>query len=275
MKPSFAIAALVLVGGILIARSPAPISNPAQTEPGDISIVSLNLAKEEHCDNVMRDLQKAPRLVKADILLLQEVMEHDGEPSIAHQIAKRLGYSVAYSPEVAGVSDRGLAVLSRYPISETEIKPLRRYDMHFRSRSRFSIGTTVHAPSGDVRVWNVHLDTRLNAEQRLAQLSPLLKATETRAGARLIGGDFNTNDLYWIGNVLPFPAGKSHSAALRTEMQRLGFQTPFSDQLVTHPLGGRHLDWIYTSGFQTVSSSVEPVPFSDHHAVWASLKVVH
>jgi endonuclease/exonuclease/phosphatase family metal-dependent hydrolase len=273
MKRSLAVGVLILVAGVLIARSPAPVPNPVETEPADISVASLNLAKEQDCDTVMRDLRKAPRLLQADILLLQEVVERKGQPSIAHQVASHLGYSVAYSAEMTDVEDRGLAVLSRYPINDTRVQPLRRYDLRFHSRNRFFIGTTVHAPSGAISVWNVHLDTRLNAEERLSQLTPLLKATESGAGARLIGGDFNTNDFYWIGNVLPFPAGKSHSAVLRKAMQRFGFESPFSDRIVTHPVANRHLDWIYTSGLKPINSSVESIPFSDHHAIWVSLKV--
>lgn len=273
MKRFLAISILIFVAGVLIARSPSPVPHPIDLEPSDLSVVSLNLAKEEHCDVVMRDLRNAPRLIHADVLLLQEVVERKGQPSLAHQLARRLGYSVAYSAEMPGVEDRGLAIISRYPISNTRVRPLPHYDLRFHSRNRFSIGTTVQAPSGAIRVWNVHLDTRLNAAERVAQLSPLLKSTESGAAARLIGGDFNTNEFYWIGNILPFPAGKSHSAVLRAEMRRFGFESPFPDGLVTHPVARRHLDWIYASGVKPVHSSVEAVPFSDHHAIWLSLKL--
>jgi len=30
----------------------------------------------------------------------------------------------------------------------------------------------------------------------------------------------------------------------------------------------RHLDWIFLRDLRSLAVSVEPVPFSDHHAIW-------
>lgn len=231
------------------------------------------MAKELSCERVLRDLNDAPRLRQADVFLLQEVADEDGKPSVAHQLAQHLGYSVAFSQETPGVHDRGLAVVSRYPISGTAVHRLREYNLRFHSRNRFAIATTVHAPDGDVRVWNLHLDTRLNARERLDQMEPVMSAAIQHTGARLIGGDFNTNDCYWIANVLPLPLGKHHSTGLRTAMERHGFTTPFADNLITNALARRHLDWVFANGLQPLSSSVEPVAFSDHHAIWVNLRM--
>jgi endonuclease/exonuclease/phosphatase family metal-dependent hydrolase len=249
-------------------------AHPADREPvpGTISVVSLNMAKEQDCDRVLRDLKRAPRLHQADVLLLQEVFDAEGTPSVAEKLARHLGYYAAFSPEATGVHDRGLAVVSRYPISGMTVQRLKAFNLRYHSRNRFAMAADVQTPSGPIHLWNVHLDTRLNAHQRLEQLRPVIDSAAGMTGPRLIGGDFNTNEFYWLGNVVPVPFGKSHGSTIRAEMQERGFRTPFINGVITFPDFRRHLDWIFASGLQTVDSSVEPVAFSDHHALWTAMR---
>ena len=53
----------------------------------------------------------------------------------------------------------------------------------------------------------------------------------------------------------------------------LDFKTPFQDQLVTLPIARQHLDWLFVNGLEPLSSSAEPIAFSDHHAIWAAFRV--
>jgi endonuclease/exonuclease/phosphatase (EEP) superfamily protein YafD len=89
----------------------------------------------------------------------------------------------------------------------------------------------------------------------------------------LIGGDFNTNELYWLGNVLPLPFGPAHSTAIRSAMQEHGFETPFPNALGTFKLFRRHLDWMFVSGLESLAASVEPASFSDHNAIWVRVRL--
>jgi len=130
-------------------------------------------------------------------------------PSCA--VARTLGFATAFAPAAAEIYDQGLAIVSRYPIGEVQIKNLKLCDLGFRSRNRFAIAATLRTPWGDLRVWNVHLDTRINPGERLDQLQPVIDDAATYSGPRLIGGDFNTNDMYWFGNVLPLPFGPAHA----------------------------------------------------------------
>jgi hypothetical protein len=113
---------LTFAGVLVLAGRPAPgnLPNLPNLEPaataGTVSIASLNLDHETNFDKVRRDIDAAPRLRTADIILLQEVAHQDGGPSIASRLADSLGYSVAFSPEGPKVFDRGLAVLSKFPI---------------------------------------------------------------------------------------------------------------------------------------------------------------
>lgn len=232
------------------------------------------MAKESNCERILQNINAVPRLRQAQVFLLQEVAGEPGKPSVAEQVAARLGYSVVFASEAENVHDRGLAILSVYPLTDLSIRRLPEYDQRFHSRRRFAIAATAHLPTGDIRVWNTHLDTRLNAAQRLGQLRPVIEEAARFKGPRLIGGDFNTNDLYWIGNVFPFPwYGPAHTASVRKAMHEKGFQTPFNSGVVTFSTFRRQLDWLFMAQLQSLDCSVEPVAFSDHHAIWSSLRL--
>jgi endonuclease/exonuclease/phosphatase family metal-dependent hydrolase len=213
-------------------------------------------------------IDSAPRLRDADLFLFQEVAHGHSDLSVAEETARRLGYFALFEPAAPGVYDQGLALVSRYPIHAPHIKSLKACDLRYRRRSRFAVAATIRTPWGDLRVWNAHLDTRINAEERLEQLQPVIDEASRHAGPRLIGGDFNTNELYWLRNVVPVPGGAPHGAAIRSAMKRHGFETPLPHNLNTFPAFRRHLDWIFVRDLRSVAASVEPAPFSDHNAIW-------
>jgi len=243
--------------------------------PGDaardrtLSVVTLNMAKENDPVTVAESIRSAPRLRDADVFLLQEVTTGASDTSAIEDAARSLGYFTHFQPAAPGVYDQGLAVVSRYPLGDIEVNRLKACDLRFRERFRFAVSATVRTPWGDLRVWNVHLDTRINATERLEQLQPVIDAASRRTGPRLIAGDLNTNELYWLGSVVPIPGGPSHRDAIRNAMKSHGFEMPLPGTLNTFPAFRRHLDWIFVRDMQSLAASVEPVPFSDHNAIWA------
>jgi len=261
---------------VLTAGSPnlPNLPNLDPTAAADtISIVSLNLDHETSFEKVAHDVEAAPRVSHADIILLQEVSNVEGGTSIANRLADRMGYQVAFAAEGPKVFDRGLAVISKFPIEESKVEWLTPYNLVFKTRHRFALAVKLRVPSGDLRIWNAHLDTRINPQQRLGQLRPVMDEAAKLTGPRLIGGDFNTNDFYWIDHVLPIPHGGGYRSTVRRAMAQLGFKTPFQDQLVTLPIARQHLDWLFVNGMEPLSSSTEPIAFSDHHAIWAAFRV--
>lgn len=250
-----------------------PSAAEEEVEPHTLSIVSLNMARESDIAKVLAGLDAAPRLGQADLFLLQEVRNEEDKPSVAEQLAEKLGYAAAFSPASPGVYDQGLAIVSRYPIANVHTTRLKYCELRFRCRNRFALTADVIGPHGAVRVWNAHLDTRINAGERLEQLQPVLDGAGSHNGAVVIGGDFNTNELRWLGNVVPFPGGPRHGETIRRAMSKLGFESPFNGAVVTFPAMRRHLDWIFVRDLRPVASSVEPVAFSDHHALWTRVAV--
>jgi endonuclease/exonuclease/phosphatase (EEP) superfamily protein YafD len=267
----------VLAAAFIAAFITIPARTPASPDDGaperTFSVVSLNLAKESDPEEIVRAIQGAPRLHNADLFLFQEVVHTQGRPSVADEAARKLGYFSAFAASAPGIYDQGLSLVSRHPISRVEVKPLKSCDLAFRNRSRFAISAIVHTPWGDLGVWNVHLDTRVNAAERLEQLRPVIDDAAQRRGPLLIGGDFNTNDLYWVRNVVPLPGGPSHSSVIRAAMRRHGFETGLRPGLRTYPMFSRHLDWMFTRGLVPVTSSVEPAAFSDHNAIWLRVQI--
>ncbi len=246
-----------------------PATPPETDTPArSLAVVSLNTAKATDIAEILNGIGSAPRLRQADVLLLQEVANEDDKPSVAEQLAQKLGYQSTFSPAEPGVYDQGLAIVSRYPMSGIEIRRLKACNLRFRCRSRFALSADVKTPWGMVRVWNVHLDTRINAAERLEQLQPVIVEAAERGGPSVIGGDFNTNEFRWVGNVFPLPGGPNHGATIRRAMEARGFQTALPNGLVTFATMRRHLDWIYSYGMRPLRWSVEPAPFSDHRAVW-------
>ncbi len=256
--------AALVAGTQHLPAHPVDVVRPERS----LAVVSLNTAKEADAGRIINDLEAAPRLREADVLLMQEVANREGAPSASEQVARQLGLRATFAPAAPGVYDQGLAILSRYPLSDIKIQRLKACDLRFRCRSRFALSATVDTPWAKVRVWNAHLDTRINAAERLQQIEPVIADAARYSGPRLIGGDFNTNDFRWLGNVVPIPGGPNHGRMIRHAMEASGFKTPFADNLTTFPALHRHLDWIFVRGLRAVASSVEPVPFSDHHAIW-------
>jgi endonuclease/exonuclease/phosphatase family metal-dependent hydrolase len=228
----------------------------------ELSVVTLNLAKEPSAARMAAELGTIEALRTADVFLLQEV-----EPrSAAAELAAKLGMHVVGSKEAAEIPTLGLAILSRYPLRDARVKPLRKYDLVYRSRSRYALSAIADTPWGPVRIVNTHLDTRLNAADRLAQLEDAVRDMGT--GPAIVGGDFNSNWFYWIHHVLPIPAG-SQGRTVEAYMARAGYRSAIPASLTTFDWLGQHLDWIWLRGMNVAQSRVFPLRFSDHHACWS------
>jgi endonuclease/exonuclease/phosphatase family metal-dependent hydrolase len=164
-----------------------------------------------------------------------------------------------------------VAILSRFPLRDPELIPLKRYDLGFKSRCRVALAATVESPLGPVRVVNVHLDSRMNRSERLAQLRPVVERLASFSGPQLIGGDFNTADVFWLGRTIPLPFAQKQSFAVREFMASQGFASPFESTGRTFSYLPLRLDWIFVKGMEPVAVGVEAMPFSDHRGLWLRL----
>jgi endonuclease/exonuclease/phosphatase family metal-dependent hydrolase len=232
----------------------------------EITVVTLNMAKETSAAKISVELRSIPALRDADVYLLQEVARGTAAP-----VAAALGLKAAQAPEGPEIRDLELAILSRYPLREVRVRALGRYDLMFHTRVRYALSATVETPWGRVRIVDTHLDTRLNAADRLAQLEGAL--AEAAGGPAVIGGDFNSNPFFWIGHVMPLVGMPTQASRVEAYMRGRGFQSAIPRSATTFDYLGMHLDWVWVRGMRGLGWQVFPLKFSDHHACWTRLEL--
>jgi len=236
----------------------------------NLTVVSLNMAKEARVDRILDDIRRAVFFEKADVWLLQEA-----RPNVS-EMANALGMHHIYASadQFDDGSESGLAILSRYPLERSDRTVLPRYNLRFNTRCRIALSASIRRPSGEVRLVNVHLDTRISQPQRLLQVGSVVEKEALSGQPVIIGGDFNTANVRWMWNVFPVPYVQSHTRALRDMFVGHGFESPLDGAGATFkPLGfPLHLDWIFPKHLKTVVSGKEDIAFSDHRAVWVTLK---
>jgi endonuclease/exonuclease/phosphatase family metal-dependent hydrolase len=284
-RPETVVALVMLFGLVARADTAGPcvampvVHRPAALDGGrpgasTFAIGSLNMAAQPRIRDALATWAQQRRF---DVLLLQEVGDEsmDGG-TFALELGERLGYHVAYAPAnlFGDTETQGLSILSRDPLTEIHVQPLEYHRLRFKSRCRIALAATVATRAGPVRIVNVHLDSRINSKERLAQLAPVVDALERSTDPQIIGGDFNTTDVHWWRTMWPIPNGENQSAAVRTRMGENGFQTPFGGGRPTFKLLGLpvRLDWLYFKGLEALDWNVDDVPLSDHRGVWARVK---
>jgi endonuclease/exonuclease/phosphatase family metal-dependent hydrolase len=240
-----------------------------------MTALSLNLHGTRDPEAILTALREVS-LERADLMLFQEVVRpRPDESGAVDQVAQELGMHVAYAPGFAlrDGEEEGLAVLSRYPIVESRVIPLLHNDLLWKSRKRVALAVTVHAPSGELRVYNVHLDTRVNLKTRLDQLRPIAEEASSRTGPVLVGGDLNTNPYRWVAHTLPFLVAPDQGAGVLRYMNKLGYASAFPRKTPTSRWFRMQLDWIFTKNLDSGRVAVQPISFSDHHALCACLSL--
>jgi endonuclease/exonuclease/phosphatase (EEP) superfamily protein YafD len=247
----------------------------AEKQAEHVTVVSLNMAEATDTETVLGSLRKIDPMGGADVFLLQEVLHAESDSrTIAVSMARELGYSMVFAPgdEVEPGIMRGNAVVSRFPMSNPEIIPLQAHTLRFKNRCRVALGVTLQTSFGPMRVINLHLDSRINRGQRLRQLRPVLESASSFEGPTIIGGDFNTANVLWIGHLIPLPYLRSQEPAVRETLQSHGFSTPFENTGRTFSYLPLKLDWIFLRQLQSLDAGVEPIPFSDHRGLWVRVQ---
>lgn len=252
----------------IAAGEPFLAPAPAAGAPRIASFNVYMPASVEELETRYEALKAERDLDAVDVWLLQELETvGGGNVNAAQWLGDRMGLYWAFAPtRPTGDGDQhGLAILSRYPIRDLERLWLPRFDLAWHSRDRAALAATIAFPFGDVRVYNVHLDTKLNFDERAVQLEPVLRQASLFP-ATIVGGDFNTNGFVWIARAFPFGFDRQ-AHRLDALMAAHGFETPLAESGGTATLGLR-LDAIYVRGMATLSAAVHPrLGESDHSPV--------
>ena len=253
----------------------AQFAPPVATPPDRLRIVSFNVHYARDLALLAESFRASATLREADLVLIQEIESYGSEgASRARKLAEALRLNYVYAPAriTRAGGTHGLAILSRHPLSDIEVLPLPHNDLGAKTRRRIALGATVEIGGQRLRLYNVHLDTRINIAERRAQLQPVLDVARRQAiEAVLIGGDFNTNPFRWAwSGRLPF-LRSNQAAQLDYFMIEQGFATPLAESGSTsrRTLWRVRLDSIYIRGLEARGSDVErEVDVSDHFPVW-------
>jgi endonuclease/exonuclease/phosphatase family metal-dependent hydrolase len=264
--------AVLFATALLPPRAPAatPAAEGVPRDPsGSLRVVTFNVHYGADVPALARTVRGNPRLRAADVLLLQEIEQHPGDDRPA-ALAAALGLNVVYAAaRPAGNGTHGLAILSRRPLRDPEVVGLPEYDLVYSTRRRIGLGATVDVDGRPLRIFNVHLDTRLQPQQRMGQLEPVA-ARASELSRAIVGGDLNTiNCVTSLLPALPLPLpGYEQGPLLDRFMRAHGFAAPLEAVGGTGPLGMR-LDALYVKGVRvTGAGKVDTGSVSDHVPLW-------
>ncbi|NIV35403.1 MAG: hypothetical protein GWN58_39900 [Anaerolineae bacterium] len=237
-------------------------------------MVTFNVHYADDLPALVRSIQRNPALCAADVFLLQETESYKSEgASRTHKLARALKLNYVYAPAryIEEGGTHGLAILSRYPLSDITVIPLKQFDLNLNTRRRIAVAATVTVGSRSLRFYNLHLDTRVNLEDRLEQLRPVVRAAVEQAIPHVIlGGDFNTNPFRWLFHVIPV-FYSDQADTVDEFMRKNGFATPFAEAGPTNrrPMFRFRVDSIYSRGVTVEGFGIErSVEVSDHFPLW-------
>ena len=232
------------------------------TPPAEVKVVSFNLhgPPTGRIEDVFRVLESIPGLGDAHVFLLQEVNRGhagSGDRDIGLELAKRLKTHYAYAVEIEhgrGGGVRGLAILSRFPLEDT-----RRIQLPVQGpggRRRIALGSTLRVGEARVRLYNLHLETRIFAASRGEQIGGILKdAAEFSSLPTFLAGDFNTITAAATQTMFQVMEEAGFVSALPGN--QVTFQRAFLIRMV--------LDWIWGRNISILEAGVaSQIRVSDH-----------
>ena len=170
------------------------------TSAQEVILASLNTHGGRGADHRPYDLEDACRMLKADIIVLQEVWRPRGEPNPVAEIATALGAEPLWTDLIrdadldsVGIADEpargrwGLATLTTAPVLGFEVTDLGRIpgDLAPRAAQLVTIGVPGRGP---LRIVNTHLTYRLLSPVQLLRLVRRLAADDIPT---VIAGDLN------------------------------------------------------------------------------------
>lgn len=255
-------------------REPEVLAQPVHPDEvgGPWRVIAYNIHGVDGVE-LADTIRSSPALRDANLLLLSEVHAH-GPCSDACVAAARLGMASAYAPgHDEDTGTEGVAILSRWPLTDVEVIELPYHDVVFNSARRVAVAATAMTIDGPVRVYAVHLDNRITPAARVAQLAPVLERTRIWPGPIVIGGDFNTSPFSWLGGVVPVPSRRQDDA-VEGAVRSAGLTTPVTASGATSQWLEMRLDAIYTRGVAVRRFGVSrDVRISDHLPLWADVEV--
>jgi len=244
-------------------------AGPTMTSP--VRVVTYNTEYGQDPEGLARAILGDPALVRAGLFLFQEEERYPTEgESRAARLARLLGLGYVYIPaRMKGAGTHGLALMSAFPIDAIAKMDLPLAD---NGVPRIAIAADVHIGDRTLHIIDIHLETRLNPRERIAQLHP---AVIDAAGAVLVAGDFNTSWVTWAGSVPVLASEGDQAPILDSYMTSLAFDAPSAASGPTEHAYGLEfkLDSIYTRGLDVTFGGVVRTGPSDHWPMYIDVSL--
>lgn len=175
---------------------------PVDEEPfvsGNLKVMTYNI---HHCNppskGVEIDLNAVVNLIiqqKPDIIALQEVDDHtsrSGAFNQAQEIARKMGMDYYFGKAINyGGGAYGVAILSRFPLSETKVDFLPS-ETGSNAEQRVLATAKVTLPDGKaIRFGSTHLDAQSSPVNRELQMTEINRIAANENLPFIIAGDFN------------------------------------------------------------------------------------
>jgi endonuclease/exonuclease/phosphatase family metal-dependent hydrolase len=260
-----------------LGGAPASVAPPAD---GVLRLATWNVYRAPDPEMLTRELQESPTLSRADVLLVQELEQHDGEVTRARRLAEAIGMTWVYAPARTEPGyTHGIAIMSRYPIANARVMrlPLGRAGWHENPRN--ALAAEIELGPWTLTVVDVHLDVRIGPVDRIRQLHPVVMQIPE---AVAIGGDWNTNPWAWVEATVPLTSteaivGQDQASVIDDYMTGLGFSVPLGPHEVTFNkplLDHMRLDIVYPRGYAVLGGGIATdVGGSDHWPVWLDVQL--
>jgi endonuclease/exonuclease/phosphatase family metal-dependent hydrolase len=245
---------------------------PGKPLPRALHVVEYNVHMERG-EKIVDALEHDPELRDADVIIMEEIHRSYLGCSAACVVGKTLGFYEIYAPgAAAGDGDDGIAIVSRAPITSSQVIELPGYDVHINAARRIALAATIEREGQPITVYAVHLENRITVSQRRVQMLPVLEHAAKQHTPVIIAGDFNTSPFTWVAHVIPVLTG-TQDDGLEALVRTYGFDTPVVDSGATSRFFAMKLDAIYTRGLRTTDfATAEASDLSDHLALWAKVQ---
>ncbi len=242
-----------------------------------VRIASWNVHFGEAPEDLANNLLASTETASADVLLIQEVETHTVEDaSRTRRLAEQLGMTWVYAPaRTQDTGTHGIAILSRHPLEDVQVRRLPRFEQPIRARDRNALAAEVVFGSHRLRLVNLHLDLRLGPVDRIRQLHPAVNDIPDRV---LVGGDFNTNPWAWFDGLVPLTGteavvGQEQASVVDDYLLGKQFESALTIDESTMRLPGfaMRIDNFYSRELAVLATGIAKVDGSDHWPIWIDL----
>ena len=162
-------------------------------QPLRVLVYNIHAGKDSAGVSNLERVAEIIRSERADVALLQEVDRNTRRSGNVDQLAELMRLTSMHgafgkSLDFQG-GEYGIAILSRWPVVNTRVIPLRTDPPQPRAGGSIEPRIAFLAETNGIRVANTHLDASRDETWRLQEVATLLQSPA--ASATFIGGDFN------------------------------------------------------------------------------------